>query len=458
MAPETVRSHLANVLSAESVPADAGALHLIARAARGSLRDALSLTDQAIAFGAGRLEEGAVRQMLGSADRALVFALIDALARGDGQAVVATCDTLREQGLNPASALEEMSAVVQRMAVRQALPAARSADADADDPDAAEITRLAQAMPADETQLLYSICLHGRQEIGLAPDEYAGLVMVLLRLLAFKPAGQGTAQGATQGAVPLTPSSSAPAEKKSLKQAEVQASPASTSPRPDPRPDPIQASHPAQRPGRVLPVVDAPPRANGTAGHGHANGGASQGVNHGTHNAAASPVMSVPVKVQAEAAIDRAASRDAITVVPTPEGDFWAETVQGLIAAERVAALVRELALQSQLVGRDEHDWLLRVERESLNQGNNRERLQAALQAAGHPVTLAVEIGPVTDSPARRIAAAQAERQRQAEQIILGDPFVQAMMRDFGAKIVPGSIKPAGAAPTSIASNPSKDS
>jgi DNA polymerase-3 subunit gamma/tau len=73
-------------------------------------------------------------------------------------------------------------------------------------------------------------------------------------------------------------------------------------------------------------------------------------------------------------------------------------------------------------------------------------------------VTLAVEIGPVTDSPARRIAAAQAERQRQAEQIILGDPFVQAMMRDFGAKIVPGSIKPAGAAPTSIASNPSKDS
>ena len=458
MAPETVRGHLANVLSAESVPADAGALHLIARAARGSLRDALSLTDQAIAFGAGRLEEGAVRQMLGSADRALVFALIDALARGDGQAVVATCDTLREQGLNPASALEEMSAVLQRMAVRQALPAARSADADADDPDAAEITRLAQAMPADETQLLYSICLHGRQEIGLAPDEYAGLVMVLLRLLAFKPAGQGTAQGATQGAAPLTPSPSAPAEKKSLKQAEVQASPASTSPRPDPRPDPIQASHPAQRPGRVLPVVDAPPRANGTAGHGHANGGASQGVNHGTHNAAASPVMSVPVKVQAEAAIDRAASRDAITVVPTPEGDFWAETVQGLIAAERVAALVRELALQSQLVGRDEHDWLLRVERESLNQGNNRERLQAVLQAAGHPVTLAVEIGPVTDSPARRIAAAQAERQRQAEQIILGDPFVQAMMRDFGAKIVPGSIKPAGAAPTSIASNPSKDS
>jgi len=239
--------------------------------------------------------------------------------------------------------------VLQRMAVRQALPAARSADADADDPDAAEITRLAQAMPADETQLLYSICLHGRQEIGLAPDEYAGLVMVLLRLLAFKPAGQGTAQGATQGAAPLTPSPSAPAEKKSLKPAEAPASPASAAT----RPVPIQDPHPAQRPGRVLPVVDAPPRVNGAAGYGHANDGASQGVNHGTHNAAASPVMSVPVKVQAEAAIDRAASRDAITVVPTPEGDFWAETVQGLIAAERVAALVRELALQSQLVGRD---------------------------------------------------------------------------------------------------------
>lgn len=182
--------------------------------------------------------------------------------------------------------------------------------------------------------------------------------------------------------------------------------------------------------------------------------------------------MGVPVRVQTEGARDQpidmsngqahayTQARDAAVpaIHPTPEGDFWATTVRQLVTSEAVTALVRELALQSQLVGRDEHDWLLRVERESLNQGNNRDRLQAALKAAGHDVKIAVEIGPVTDSPARRIAAANAERQRAAEQIILDDPFVQAMMRDYGATIVPGSIKPVAthAAGASI-SNPSKD-
>jgi DNA polymerase-3 subunit gamma/tau len=123
--------------------------------------------------------------MLGSVDRGHVFRLIDALARGDGKTVVETADALRLHGLSAASTLEEMSAVLQRMAVLQAVP---QMAVDASDPEAAEIARLAAAMPADETQLLYSICLHGRTELGLAPDEYAALTMALLRLLAFKPA------------------------------------------------------------------------------------------------------------------------------------------------------------------------------------------------------------------------------------------------------------------------------
>jgi DNA polymerase-3 subunit gamma/tau len=100
------------------------------------------------------------------------------------------------------------------------------------------------------------------------------------------------------------------------------------------------------------------------------------------------------------------------------------------------------LALQSQLIARDTDQWLLRVERESLNQPASRDRLSAALQQAGYPVRLAVEVGRVTDCPARRNGAAAAEKQLAAEKIIFDDPFVQAMMRDFGAKIVPGSIKP----------------
>ena len=184
MAPETIREHLQKVLQTEQVSADVPALRLLARAAHGSMRDALSLTDQAIAFGAGSLQEAAVRQMLGSVDRSYVFRLLQALALGDGKTVVETSEALRTHGLSAASTLEEMSGVLQRMAVLQAVPDSAQDDSD---PEVAEIAQLAALMPADETQLLYSICLHGRGELGLAPDEYAALTMVLLRLLAFKP-------------------------------------------------------------------------------------------------------------------------------------------------------------------------------------------------------------------------------------------------------------------------------
>ncbi|NMM78474.1 DNA polymerase III subunit gamma/tau, partial [Acidovorax sp. SRB_24] len=208
MAPETVLDHLTQVLAAEQVPAEPQALRLLSRAARGSMRDALSLTDQAIAFGSGKLEEPTVRLMLGSVDRSYVFRLIDALALGDGKTVVETADVLRVNGLSAASTLEDMGAVLQRMAVLQAVP--QMADVvDASDPDAVETARLAALLPADETQLLYSICLHGRAELGLAPDEYAALTMALLRLLAFKPAG-GTAEKKTL-TPPELPAEEAPA-------------------------------------------------------------------------------------------------------------------------------------------------------------------------------------------------------------------------------------------------------
>src|SRR5215208_19134 len=155
MAPETMEEHLVHVLRAEGVEANVLALRLLARAARGSMRDALSLTDQAIAFGGGKLEEAAVRQMLGSVDRSHVFRLIDALAQTDGKTVVEISEQLRVLGLSAASTLEEMSAVLQRMAVIQAVPSA----ADESDSETAEIARLAMLMPADETQLLYSLCL-----------------------------------------------------------------------------------------------------------------------------------------------------------------------------------------------------------------------------------------------------------------------------------------------------------
>ena len=127
---------------------------------------------------------------------------------------------------------------------------------------------------------------------------------------------------------------------------------------------------------------------------------------------------------------------------PTEEGDVWHATVQQMVAAEAINALVRELALQSQLVARDGGHWLLRVERESLNQPTARERLRAALEAAGHATQISVEVGVVIDSPARRNAVIENARQQRAQDIVMNDPFVQTMVREFDARVVPGSIKP----------------
>ncbi len=423
MAPETIREHLQQVLQAEAVDADAQSLRLLARAARGSMRDALSLTDQAIAFGAGQLQESAVRQMLGSVDRSYVFQLLQALAQGDGHTVVQTSEVLRPHGLSAAATLEEMATVLQRMAVLQAVPT----EPDDTDPEAAELAALALAMPADETQLLYSLCLHGRAELGLAPDEYAALTMVLLRLLAFKPCG----------------ASAAAAEKKTLKPAaEAKSVPAvivqiAATPGPDPVRVPVTVAAPGLRPGQQLPVLSAPSvnRPLPLAVPNHPLALVDTEV-------VATNIEAVPVRMQTDSRSDVAAQSSSVALVPTEDGAFWHGLVQQLVAQEAIAALVRELALQSQLVARDTDQWLLRVERESLNQPGTRDRLAVALQVAGHAVRLVVEVGRVGDSPARRNAAAAAERQLAAEKIIFDDPFVQSMMRDFGAKIVPGSIKP----------------
>jgi DNA polymerase-3 subunit gamma/tau len=135
LAPQTVHAHLADVLAQEGIDAGAPALQLIARAARGSMRDALSLTDQAIAHGAGVIDEAGVRQMLGAVDRGHAVWLVEALAARQGAAVIAAIDELRELGLSAAGTLEEMAALLQQMAVLQVVPDA----ADADDPDAASL-------------------------------------------------------------------------------------------------------------------------------------------------------------------------------------------------------------------------------------------------------------------------------------------------------------------------------
>ena len=561
MAPETIREHLVQVLGQESVDSEPQSLRLLARAARGSMRDALSLTDQAIAFGAGALSEATVRTMLGSVDRSYVFRLIEALALGDGRTVVQTVDTLRLNGLNAASTLEEMSTVLQRMAVLQTMGSAAADGDDDSDAEAADTARLAALLPADETQLLYSICLHGRGDLGLAPDEYAALTMVLLRLLAFKPGGSGSAQMGTAPSAekktlndgPVGPLNT-PARPAMAPQAcsagqpsamRAQAAAAAQAPNVTAAPASVPAAppravqpwedHPASAdPATAVPVEITNPEAQATiqtravqvpvgqavavtlvpmpapakfadttnvSVGGAINDSRSNSVAGASSQAPAAAIYSqsgalppgqilpvratqpwddapdegpeddydldeasdapvpraavpaaiavdhrvvgVPVRQQAESRADASAAAQAAAVlIPTEEGDFWHATVQALVDAQAIGAMVRELALQSQLVARDEGQWLLRVERESLNQPGSRDRLTQALKDAGFGVDLAVEVGRVTDSPGRRNAQASAERQVAAEQLIYATPLVQTLMKDFGARVVPGSIRP----------------
>ena len=438
MAPETILEHLTQVLRAENIEAEPQALRLLARAARGSMRDALSLTDQAIAFGSGQLQEASVRQMLGSVDRSYVFQLLDALARGDGKSVVETSEVLRLNGLSAASTLEEMATVLQRMAVLQAVPGIDAGDDDAD-PEIAATARLAQTMPADETQLLYSLCLHGRAELGLAPDDYAALTMVLLRLLAFKPPG-ATAAVAQGGAVEPPKKSQPERAPASVVAARPVAAPVAAPVRPPVAAPPVRQSLEGNRPSALVQRAPAAPDFV-------ASREPLPWEDALPMPASAVVLAPAPASAAAPAPVAAAApAPDAPLFTNSPLGDLWTALVNRMVAAEMIGALVRELALQSELRAQTDGVWTLRVERESLNQAAAREKLQLALQAAlpdsGKAPTLVVELGPVGDSPARRNAAAAQERQRLAEETIQNDPFVQDMMRDWGARIVPGSIKP----------------
>jgi DNA polymerase-3 subunit gamma/tau len=342
-----------------------------------------------------------------------------------------------------------MSMVLQRMAVLQAVP--DMAEADASDPEATEMARLAGVMPPDETQLLYSLSLHGRQELGLAPDEYAALTMVLLRLLAFKPNASNSAsasaekktlinpqRGAVAAAQPVAQQSApipATAAKSVPSAPQVPSLPLAAARQPDPQPAaPVQALPVRDmQPCEVAPWEDDPSY--------DPDGAASPSYDHDSDAA----VVAMPVRQQAEpsAALEpQMPTTEVPRIEATPEGEFWHKLVMEMSAAETINALVRELGLQSQLVARDTDTWMLRVERESLNSTTSRERLQKALETAGHSVRLTVEVGRVQDSPAKRNAVAAAQRQAGAEAIILNDPYVQSLMRDYGAKIVPGSIKP----------------
>ena len=194
MPPGHIVGHLENILGQEGVTFEQPALRLLAQGAHGSMRDALSLTDQAIAYAAGAVTLDAVQGMLGALDQSYLVRLLDALANQDGADLMAVADEMASRSLSYNGALQDLGTLLHRIALAQTVPAALPDDL----PELADIQRLATQFDPQEVQLYYQIAVIGRNEIGLAPDEYAGFTMTLLRMLAFRP-GQG---GAEQAASP----------------------------------------------------------------------------------------------------------------------------------------------------------------------------------------------------------------------------------------------------------------
>ncbi|MCC7325833.1 MAG: DNA polymerase III subunit gamma/tau [Burkholderiales bacterium] len=233
LSPAQIAARVAHILTEEGITQEPAAVMLIARAAQGSLRDGLSLLDQAIAFGAGEVREDVVRTMLGSVDREHVHRMADALAAGDGPALLAESDALAARGLAAAQALEELASLFHRIAVAQVVPAAAR-----DFDDALQVADYAQRFTAERVQVLYQIAAQGRADLALAPDEATGFSMTLLRMLAFVP----------EDAVMASNADAAPQSKSGL--------------RPRPAPDPQTASTSPQRTAAAgASVAHAPPQA-----------------------------------------------------------------------------------------------------------------------------------------------------------------------------------------------------
>ena len=489
MAPETIHEHLVQLMGTEQVTTDDASLRLLSRAARGSMRDALSLTDQAIAFGNGTLAEANVRQMLGAVDRSYVFRLIEALARGDGKAVIDTSEALRINGLSAAGTLEDMASVLQRMAVVHTVPDGY----DSTDSEAVETARLAGVMPPDETQLLYSLCIHGRAELGLAPDEYAGLTMTLLRLLAFKPKGFKPVSVSTSVAENMT----AVAEKKSLNSAPppamatAPAAPPSAVPAAVPAAVPtaapveqkISLNQPAAQVFTAQPAIKNVAPADGFTASSQASSEPQhfadrpfdpaeyddyasaapspslaptspamdcepaaapfQALNQPAAQVStaqpASSLIAVPIREQS-APTSRTEQRIS-AVMPDAVHNAWVATVQQMLDADSISALTKELAVQSQCVEQGAQHLTLRVEVPSIKSDSARDKLQAAFAALGRTEVLTVELGPVLDSWSKRNQARIAARLQAAEALIRNDPLVLEMQAHWGGKIIEGSIK-----------------
>jgi DNA polymerase-3 subunit gamma/tau len=446
MPGEAIVGHLENVLGQEQIPFEVPALRLLGQAAAGSMRDALSLTDQAIAYSASNLTEESVRGMLGTIDQRHLVRLLDALQSGQATAVLEIADELATRGLSYRAALADLAVLLSRIAIAQRVSAA----VDEADPVALDLRRFAASLHPDVVQLFYTVAVHSRSELAIAPDEYAGFVMACLRMLSLggtsglaMPAPEAPAQVPSPApstapatatpphvtvsakSAPIKPAAPPPLPVSAAPKAFISAEVRAQAPTPNPETGPESesefdaATDAAPDDGFDFQGSDEQDEYTLTA--------ADFEKMHAADALGLNPVVITP---------PLASARIGTIVLPEPWAAFAAKLP--------LSGMAEQLARQSECVAIAKQQMTLRVPSKALSEGVPVERLRTVLNDYfGFEIELLFEIGTGEGVSAHALdLVAQQARQEAAELAIEQDPFVRALIQDFGAKVVAGSIRP----------------
>ena len=440
MPPGHIVSHLENILGQEQITFEVPALRLLAQGAQGSMRDGLSLTDQAIAYAAGKVTLEAVQGMLGTLDQGYLISLLDALAAQDGARLLAVADDMAARSLSYSAALQDLATLFNRIAIAQSVPQAIPEDL----PEREEILRLSAQFSPEDVQLFYQIAAHGRHELGLAPDEYAGFTMTLLRMLAFTPLWSDGKSA------PQQTSSTAPAT--SVKKAEAAASVVSESINKTPSAasgaSPSTATEKPVSPAMAALAAARSPKANtNTSASARTAPAASEKPQAAAENTT-SFTDTAQKKTENSAPAEILVSAAPAKLNTTNLFSNWDGSWPTLVRALSVRGVAQQLASQSELLACEPEGNVvmmrLRVPVDTLLSAGSAEKLSAALtEYLGKTIKLVTEIGTVAHTAHAQVVAEQATRQQEAEDAMHNDPFVQTLIKEFGGTIVPGSIKPA---------------
>ncbi|KAA1193488.1 DNA polymerase III subunit gamma/tau [Pseudohalioglobus sediminis] len=400
MPPDQIVGHLANVLEQEMVSFEEPALWLLGRAAAGSMRDALSLTDQGIAFGSGKLTETDVRSMLGSVDLSFVYQLLEAVAGGDPAAVLEVVARMAEHAPDFEGSCDELISLTHRVAVAQAVPDA----IDNSWGDAERVAALARAISAEDAQLFYQIAINGKRDMQLAPDPRSGFEMLLLRMVAFRPAAviddSIDAQSLQEVAMNASADSTAGEVGDSVKKS------------PEPRP---AAPPPA-------PVVEVKPVV--------------------AEVSAAPPIESEPARPAPGVAAGNNNSKATAAALAQPTVENWPQLLEQLGLLGMVQNIAANMALTR--VEGDHLEFVLDSANASLFNDSHRDKIRLALQNYFER-ELSVDIStgqPPGETPAMRQARAARERQLQAVAEIESDQRLQALISRFDGQLDRDSIAP----------------